>query len=78
MLEPRAKTGDLNFNPFWSLYVREMKRFLKVIFQTVFTPLINATLYLLIFGLSLGKNIHLEGGLSYLAFLIPGLVMMSV
>ena len=78
MFEPLAKTGNLSFNPFWSLYIREMKRFLKVIFQTVFTPLINATLYLLIFGLSLGKNIHLEGGLSYLAFLIPGLVMMSV
>lgn len=78
MPEVRAKTGDLNFNPFLALYLREMKRFLKVIFQTVFTPLINATLYLLIFGLSLGKNIHLDGGISYLAFLIPGLVMMSV
>ncbi len=78
MINPMAKTGDLKFNPFWALYVREMKRFMKVIFQTVFTPLINATLYLLIFGLSLGQNIHLEGGLSYLAFLIPGLVMMSV
>ncbi len=78
MPEVQARTGDLTFNPFWALYVREMKRFLKVIFQTVFTPLINATLYLLIFGLSLGKNIHLDGGISYLAFLIPGLVMMSV
>ena len=78
MLEPQPHTGDLNFNPFFALYMREMKRFLKVIFQTVFTPLINATLYLLIFGLSLGKSIHLDGGISYLAFLIPGLVMMSV
>jgi ABC-2 type transport system permease protein len=75
---PLSKVGDLRINPFISLYMREMKRFLKVIFQTVFTPLINATLYLLIFGLSLGKSIHLDGGLSYLAFLIPGLVMMAV
>jgi len=78
MPEVQARTGDLKFNPFWALYIREMKRFLKVIFQTVFTPLINASLYLLIFGLSLGKSIHLANGLSYLAFLIPGLVMMSV
>lgn len=63
---------------FFTLYVREMKRFMKVIFQTVFTPLINSTLYLLIFGVSLGSAIRLENGISYLAFLIPGLVMMGV
>lgn len=66
------------FESFVTLYEREMSRFLKVIFQTVFTPLVNSTLYLLIFGVSLGSNIHLEGGLSYLAFLVPGLVMMGV
>ena len=63
---------------FVTLYVREMRRFLKVIFQTVVTPLINSTLYLLIFGVSLGSAIKLENGISYLAFLIPGLVMMGV
>ncbi len=63
---------------FWTLYRREMLRFLKVIVQTVFTPLINSTLYLLIFGVSLGANIKLDSGVSYLAFLIPGLVMMGV
>ncbi len=46
--------------------------------QTVVTPLINSSLYLLIFGVSLGSNIHLKSGLSYLYFLIPGVVMMSV
>ena len=63
--------------PFYALYSREMQRFLKVIFQTVFSPLISSTLYLLIFGVSLGKSIAMAGGQSYLAFLIPGLVMMS-
>jgi ABC-2 type transport system permease protein len=63
--------------PFYSLYSREMHRFLKVVFQTVFSPLISSTLYLLIFGVSLGGSISLKGGESYLAFLIPGLVMMS-
>ncbi len=66
------------WNSFVTLYEREMKRFLKVIFQSVFTPLINSALYLLIFGVSLGSSIQLEGGTSYLAFLIPGLVMMGV
>jgi ABC-2 type transport system permease protein len=63
---------------FWTLYRREMLRFLKVVVQTVFTPLINSSLYLLIFGVSLGTNIKLESGASYLTFLIPGLIMMGV
>jgi len=66
------------FAPFWTLYIREMKRFLKVIFQTVVSPLITAVLYLLIFGVSLGSSIQPKHGFSYLAFLIPGLIMMSV
>lgn len=66
------------WDSFLALYRREMKRFLKVIFQTVFTPLITSTLYLLIFGVSLGSRIELDQPTSYLAFLIPGLVMMGV
>lgn len=66
------------WDSFVALYSREMQRFLKVIFQTVFTPLINSALYLLIFGVSLGRNITLDHPVSYLAFLIPGLVMMGV
>ncbi len=69
---------EYRFSPFISLYNREMRRFLKVIFQTIFTPLINSTLYLLIFGVSLGKSIQLNHGVTYLEFLIPGLVMMAV
>jgi ABC-2 type transport system permease protein len=66
------------WDSFLALYIREMKRFMKVIFQTVFTPMINSSLYLLIFGVSLGSSIKLDHPISYLAFLIPGLVMMGV
>ena len=66
------------WDSFVTLYVREMKRFMKVIFQTVFTPMVNSTLYLLIFGVSLGKSITMDHPVTYLAFLIPGLVMMGV
>lgn len=68
---------DLRFRPFFSLLRREVMRFLKVAAQTVLTPMINSSLYLLIFGVSLGASIKIESGVSYLAFLIPGLVMMS-
>ena len=66
------------WDSFLTLYQREMARFVKVIFQTVFTPMINSVLYLLIFGVSLGKSIVMDKPVTYLAFLIPGLVMMGV
>ena len=62
---------------FQTLLKREIQRYFKVLFQTVFTPLVNSLLYLLIFGVSLGDSINLSSGVSYLAFIIPGLVMMS-
>lgn len=64
--------------PFLTIYEREIRRFLKVSVQTVFSPLVSSGLYLLIFGVSLGKNISVYESTTYLAFLIPGLVMMSV
>ncbi len=69
---------DLKWTPFRSLLRREISRFLKVFGQTVATPLVNATLYLLIFGVSLGKSIELSMGVSYMSFLIPGLITMTV
>lgn len=63
--------------PITTLVRREIHRYLKVLFQTIFTPLINSVLYLLIFGVSLGDSIQLNSGVTYLAFIIPGLVMMS-
>jgi ABC-2 type transport system permease protein len=68
---------ELRWTPFLTVLEREVRRFLKVVVQTLLTPLVNSTLYLLIFGLSLGASITMPGGLTYLAFLIPGLVMMG-
>jgi ABC-2 type transport system permease protein len=62
---------------FPTLLYKEVKRFYKVAFQTVAAPVLTAILYLMIFGHVLeGKEVY--GRLSYTAFLIPGLVMMSV
>jgi ABC-2 type transport system permease protein len=68
---------ELTWTPFWALTFREIKRFLKVAVQTVYMPIVNSGLYLLIFGVSIGQYITLPNGMSYLAFLIPGLVMMG-
>lgn len=62
---------------FPTLLFKEVKRFYKVAFQTIAAPVLTAVLYLMIFGHVLdGKEVY--GRLSYTAFLIPGLVMMSV
>jgi ABC-2 type transport system permease protein len=62
---------------FPTLLRKEVKRFYKVAFQTVAAPVLTAVLYLMIFGHVLeGKEVY--GSLNYSAFLIPGLVMMSV
>lgn len=71
------KQESLRWIPFVTLLEREIARFMKVLAQTIVTPMINSTLYLLIFGVSLGGSIQLASGVSYLAFLIPGIVMMG-
>ncbi|RYZ61169.1 MAG: ABC transporter permease, partial [Proteobacteria bacterium] len=49
-----------------------------VVVQTVVTPFISSFLYLLVFGVSLGAQVQMHGGVPYLAFLIPGLMMMGL
>ncbi len=68
---------NLSWVPFLFFLYRDVKRFYKVKVQTVFTPLINQTLYLVIFGVSLGRVIKINEQFSYLQFIIPGLVAMA-
>lgn len=63
---------------FQTLLSKEIRRFLSVWMQTIFTPVITTGLYLIIFGVSLGKQINLGTGVSYLAFIVPGLIMMGI
>ena len=63
---------------FQTLLYKETLRFWKVATQTVAAPVLTAMLYLLIFGHVLEGRVNMLAGVSYTAFLIPGLVMMSV
>ncbi|MFN7729095.1 MAG: ABC transporter permease [Bdellovibrio sp.] len=63
---------------FFSLFHREIARFFKVIVQTIITPAVSSALYLLVFGVSLGSTVQSQNGVDYLAFLIPGLMMMGL
>lgn len=67
------------WRPFWTLFKKEVLRFFAVASQTLAAPLVTASLYLLIFGVNLGTKIPpFHGGLSYLQFVVPGLVLMGV
>ncbi len=61
-----------------TLFYKEVLRFWKVGFQTVAAPVLTAILYLLIFGHVLEDHVKVYNTVSYTAFLVPGLVMMSV
>lgn len=63
---------------FRTLFYKEILRFWKVATQTISAPILTAMLYLLIFGHVLEEHVQVFPGVSYTAFLIPGLVMMSV
>jgi ABC-2 type transport system permease protein len=68
----------MNLIGFATLLRKELLRFLKVTVQTILTPVVTALLYLLIFRHLLEGEVEVYGGLSYGAFLVPGLVMMSM
>jgi ABC-2 type transport system permease protein len=60
------------------LLYKEVLRFWKVSFQTVAAPVLTAVLYLMIFGHVLEDHVRIHDSISYTAFLVPGLVMMSI
>lgn len=62
----------------WTLFKKELLRFWRVAFQTIAAPVITALLYLLIFSHVLESHVQVYDGVPYTAFLIPGLIMMSV
>jgi ABC-2 type transport system permease protein len=63
---------------FLTLFYKEVLRFWKVAFQTIAAPVLTAMLYLLIFAQALEDHVHVYDNVRYTAFLVPGLVMMSV
>lgn len=78
-LAPRLRRfGAVNWRGFWTLYLREVRRFLKVSLQTVAAPVVTTLLFLAIFLLALGgQQRHVED-IPYVQFLAPGLIMMAI
>ena len=68
----------MNLTGTYTLFYKEILRFGKVLLQTLIAPVITSLLYLLVFGHVLTGRVEVFPGVSYIAFLVPGLVMMSV
>jgi len=72
------RIGSVNWIGLWTLYAKEVRRFVKVATQTVLAPLVTTLLFLAIFSLALGRGGAEVGGVPYLQFLAPGLIMMAM
>jgi ABC-2 type transport system permease protein len=68
----------LNTIGFQTLLVKETRRFLRVPGQTIAQPVITTALYFLVFGFALGGRVREVDGVSYVRFIVPGLVMLSL
>ncbi|GAB3738920.1 ABC transporter permease [Silanimonas algicola] len=73
-----ATAGNPNWTAFRTIIRREVARIVRIWGQTLVPPAITMTLYFLIFGKLIGSKIGDMGGFSYMDFIVPGLVMMSV
>jgi ABC-2 type transport system permease protein len=62
----------------WAIYKFEMARALRTIWQSVVTPVITTSLYFVVFGSAIGSRMNEVGGVSYGAFIVPGLMMLSL
>ena len=70
--------GLVNWLGVWTLYLKEVRRFLKVYTQTLLAPMATTLLYLVVFLLAMGGAGRNVGGIPYGEFLAPGLIMMSM
>lgn len=74
------RTNSLAFNKHgvWAIYKFEMARALRTIWQSVVTPVITTSLYFVVFGSAIGSRMNEVGGVSYGAYIVPGLMMLSL
>ncbi|MEO3416872.1 ABC transporter permease [Roseovarius sp. CAU 1744] len=68
----------MNFPAVTAIYIYEMKRFFRTLMESFLSPVISTSLYFVVFGAAIGSRIEQVDGVSYGAFIVPGLIMLSV
>ncbi|XSG81357.1 MAG: ABC transporter permease [Methyloligella sp. ZOD6] len=68
----------MNFESIKAIYIFEMRRAWRTLLQSIVSPVISTALYFIVFGAAIGGRIQEVDGVSYGAFIVPGLVMLSL
>ncbi len=68
----------MNFRAIWSIYYTEMARTARTLMQSVASPVLSTSLYFVVFGGAIGSAIPEIEGISYGAFIVPGLIMLTL
>ena len=68
----------MNLRGMWAIYTFEMSRTKRTITQSIVSPVLSTVLYFVVFGGAIGSRIESVDGISYGAFIVPGLIMLSV
>jgi ABC-2 type transport system permease protein len=68
----------MNFHAVKAIYIFEMSRAMRTVMQTIFSPVLSTSLYFIVFGAAIGTRISEIDGVSYGAFIVPGLIMLQL
>ena len=68
----------MNFQAVRSIYIFEMSRTFRTLLQSIVSPVLSTSLYFVVFGAAIGSRIQEVDGVSYGAFIVPGLIMLTV
>lgn len=68
----------MNYRGMWAIYKFEMNRSIRTLGQSLISPVISTSLYFIVFGSAIGSSINHIDGVEYAAFIIPGLIMLTV
>src|SRR5471032_3680745 len=73
-----AKALSFNGHGVWAIYNFEIARALRTLWQSLFTPIVSTSLYFVVFGSAIGSRMTAVNGVSYGAFIVPGLIMLAL
>ncbi len=77
-MNPPAARFEFNRHGVWAIYKFEMARALRTLVQSLVTPVITTSLYFVVFGAAIGSRMNPVSGVSYGAFILPGLIMLAL
>jgi len=78
MSDPKGVSMSSRFGGMLAIYLAELGRTRRTVLQSVATPVLTTALYFVVFGGAIGSRIQQVGGVSYGAFIVPGLIMLSL